>query len=273
MPWDVIFFYLIGTASVLTALGVVAARNPVHSGIFLVLCFLNISGIFVMLGAEFLAVIQIIVYTGAILVLVLFVIMLVDPADLPSFHTSQPLQRYLSLLLGAVLLLEVGAAIITRTATVNRGTATPENIAAVGGNVQALGRVIYSNYLLAFEVTSLVLTVGVIGAVVLALPERLGERVGTRRGTISLSHSRGTDEALPEGPRGETPIKVDRTRRQPQPATTRRIIMTSDPDAHTRVGSAAGSATGNSSTPGGTATGTGGSTQTRTRIRTDQDGQ
>ncbi len=268
MPWDVIFFYLIGAASVLTALGVVAARNPVHSGIFLVLCFLNIAAIFVMLGAEFLAVIQIIVYTGAILVLLLFVIMLVEPGELPSFHTAQPLQRYLSLLLGVVLLLEVAAAILTRTAIVYRGDATPENIAAVGGNVQALGRVIYSNYLLAFEVTSLVLTVGVIGAVVLALPERLGERVGTRRGTISLSHSRGTDTALPEGPRGETPIKVDRTRPEPAPAMTRTIIMTKDPDAHTRVGSASGSSStsGTSSAPG-SVTGTG----TRTRIRSDQD--
>ncbi len=237
MPWDLIFFYLIGAACVLTAIGVVAARNPVHSGIFLVLCFLNIAGIFVMMGAEFLAVIQIIVYTGAILVLVLFVVMLVDQDDLPSFHTAQPLQRYLSFLLGAVLLLEVGAAVITRTAIVNRGTATPENIEAVGGNVQALGRVIYSNYLLAFEVTSLVLTVGVIGAVVLALPERLGERPGTRRGTISLSHSRGTDMALPEGPRGETPIRVDRTRPEPTPTAARTVILTKDPDAHTRVGS------------------------------------
>ncbi|CAA9546378.1 MAG: NADH-ubiquinone oxidoreductase chain J [uncultured Thermomicrobiales bacterium] len=267
MPWDVIFFYLIGTISVLTALGVVAARNPVHSGIFLVLCFLNIAAIFVMLGAEFLAVIQIIVYTGAILVLVLFVIMLVEPEELPSFHTAQPLQRYLSLLLGAVLLLEVAAAIITRTAIVNRGNATPENIAAVGGNVQALGRVIYSNYLLAFEVTSLVLTVGVIGAVVLALPERLGERVGTRRGTISLSHSRGTDAALPEGPRGETPIKVDRTRPEPAPAMERTIIMTKDPDAHTRVGGAAGNSAGSGSSTAGTGT------VTRTRIRADRDRQ
>ncbi|MGI8963585.1 MAG: NADH-quinone oxidoreductase subunit J, partial [Thermomicrobiales bacterium] len=185
MSWDVVFFYLIAAVSVITAFGVVAARNPVHSGIFLILCFVNIAGIFVMMGAECLAVIQIIVYTGAILVLVLFVIMLVDPEDLPSFHTAEPLQRYLSFLLGAVLLLEVGAAIVTRTGVVGGGEATPENIAAVGGNVQALGRVIYSKYLLAFEVTSLVLTVGVIGAVVLALPERLGERIGTRRGTIS----------------------------------------------------------------------------------------
>ena len=236
MSWDVIFFYLIAAVSLITALGVVAARNPVHSGIFLILCFVNIAGIFVMLGAEFLAVIQIIVYTGAILVLVLFVIMLVDPEDLPSFHTAEPLQRYLSFLLGAVLLLEVGAAIITRTSIAGTGQATPENVAAVGGNVQALGRVIYSKYLLAFEVTSLVLTIGVIGAVVLALPERLGERIGTRRGTISLSHTRGTDDALPEGPRGETPIRVNRNRPAPAPAAQRTIILTKDPDAHTTVG-------------------------------------
>lgn len=237
MSWDVIFFYLIAAVSIVTALGVVAARNPVHSAIFLVLCFVNIAGIFVMLGAEFLAVIQIIVYTGAVMVLVLFVVMLVDPEDLPSFHTSAPLQRYVSLLLGVVLLLEVGAAIVTRTGFTGSGEATPENVAAVGGNVQALGRVIYSKYLLAFEVTSLVLTVGVIGAVVLGLPERLGEKVTNRRDTISLSHTKGVDAALSAGPRGETPIVV---KQRPAPVSPQReIILTKDPDAHTKVGSAA----------------------------------
>ena len=129
-----------------------------------------------MLGAEFLAVVQVIVYTGAILVLLLFVLMLVDPDDLPKFYQAAPLQRYLSLLLGAILLLEVAAAIITRTSIGAVGTASPDAIEAVGGNAQAMGHAIYSHFLLAFEVTSLVLTVGVIGAVVLALPERLGER-------------------------------------------------------------------------------------------------
>jgi NADH:ubiquinone oxidoreductase subunit 6 (subunit J) len=115
MPWELIFFYVIGAASVLCALGMVLAKNPVHSGIFLVLTFLNVAGIFVMLGAEFLAVIQIIVYTGAILILMLFVLMLVDPDDLPSFSSAAPLQRNLSVLLGIVLVLELAAAIITRT--------------------------------------------------------------------------------------------------------------------------------------------------------------
>src|SRR5688572_1113690 len=185
MPWDVIFFFLLATICLVTALGVVVAPNPVHSGVFLVLCFINVAGIFVMLGSEFLAVIQIIVYTGAVLVLLLFVLMLVDPANLPALYTARPLQRYVSFLLGAVLLLEVGAAIITRTAVGAIGPDTPEAIATYGGNVQAIGIAVFTDYALAFEITSLVLTVGVIGAVVLGLPERLGERIRESSATIS----------------------------------------------------------------------------------------
>src|ERR687898_3469866 len=143
MPWDVIIFYMISAVCVLCAGGVVVVNNPVHSGIFLVICFLNVAGIFVMLGAEFLAVTQVIVYTGAILVLVLFVLMLVDPDDLPEFHTARPVQRYVGLLLGLVLLLEVGAAILNRTVAGVPGGATEENINLVGGNTQALGRTLY----------------------------------------------------------------------------------------------------------------------------------
>lgn len=236
MPWELIFFYLIGAASVLCALGMVLAKNPVHSGIFLVLSFLNVAGIFVMLGAEFLAVIQIIVYTGAILILMLFVLMLVDPDDLPSFSSAAPLQRNLSVVLGLVLVLELAAAIITRTALGPVGTDTVAAIDSVGGNTQALGLRIYSHYLLAFEVTSLVLTVGVIGAVVLALPERLGEKVQRRRDTISLAHPRGADGLLPEGPKGETPITIDPQREAALQSAGRTLIMTKDPDAYTRVG-------------------------------------
>lgn len=236
MPWDLIFFYLIGAASILCALGMVLAKNPVHSGIFLVLCFLNVAGIFVMLGAEFLAVIQIIVYTGAILILMLFVLMLVDPEDLPSFSSSAPLQRNLSLVLGLVLVLEIAAAIITRTSLGAVGPDTAEAINSVGGNTQALGLRIYSKYLLAFEVTSLVLTAGVIGAVVLALPERLGEKVQRRRDTISLAHARGADGGLLEGPKGETPITVDPQRETKLATTGRTLIMAKDPDTYTRVG-------------------------------------
>jgi NADH-quinone oxidoreductase subunit J len=236
MPWDLIIFYLIAAICTLSAVGVVLASNPVHSGVFLVLCFLNIAAIFVMLGAEFLAVVQVIVYTGAILVLVLFVLMLVDPDDLPEFHTGRPIQRYVAMLLGALLLLELGVVIVNRTVTGTRGEDSPLAIEAVGGNTQALGHTLYTEYLLAFEVVSLVLTVGVIGAIVLALPERIGAAAPVaRQGTISLAHPRGTDLALPAGPAGETPITFDPAAAMRQELNTagRRLILTKDPDAYT----------------------------------------
>ena len=243
LPWDLIVFYLLAAICVLSAGGVVVANNPVHAGVFLVLCFFNIAAVFVMLGAEFLAVVQVIVYTGAILVLVLFVLMLVDPDDLPEFHAARPVQRTVGLLLGAILLLEVGAAILNRTIIGQQGIATAENINAVGGNTEALGRILYTDYLLAFEVASLVLLVGVVGAIVLALPERLGERVGTRRGTISLGHPRGVDLALPEGPHGEANLVAAATgaqevadSREATAGAPREIIMVRDADPYARVG-------------------------------------
>jgi NADH-quinone oxidoreductase subunit J len=237
MSWDVIFFYAIAAVCILSALGMVAVNNPVHSAVFLVICFFNVAAVFVMLGAEFLAATQVIVYTGAILVLVVFVLMLVDPDDLPEFHTARPIQRYVGLLLGAILLLEVGIAILDRTVVGRSGTATPDAVTAVGGNTQALGRTLYSGYLFPFEIVSLVLTVGVIGAIVLALPERLGARIRQRQGTISLGHPRGTDFALPAGPAGETPIEVEeRPRVATAPGAPRELVMAREPDQYTRVG-------------------------------------
>lgn len=235
MPWDVIFFYTLSAICLLTALLVVVSESPVHSGLFLVLCFVNVAGIFVLLGAEFLAVIQIIVYSGAVLVLLLFVLMLVDPDKLPSFYAARPLQRYVSFLIGLVLVLEVGAAIITRPAIAALGPDTTEAINAVGGNVQAVGRLIFSDYVLALEVTSLVLTVGVVGAVVLGLPERLGEKAKESRATISLGHSRGSSEILGPGPRFETPINVP-AGRTTAPQGPRRVVMTKSPEDYTRAG-------------------------------------
>lgn len=228
MPWDVIIFYFIAATSILAAAGMVIARNPVHSAIFLVICFIQVAAVFVMLGAEFLAIIQIIVYTGAILVLLLFVLMLVDPEDLPEFHVGRPVQRAVGVILGLILLLEVAAAVITRTITGRSGNASLDEIGLVGGNTQALGRVIYTENLLAFEVVSLVLTVGVLGAIVLALPDRLGVSGARRKDTISLSHTRGVDMALPAGVQpgitGSDSAKVE-------PAGIgRRLVFASDPD-------------------------------------------
>jgi NADH-quinone oxidoreductase subunit J len=232
MPWDTLIFYILAAVSVLTAIGMVASANPVHSAIFLIICFFNVGGIFVMLGAEFLAAVQVIVYAGALLVLVLFVLMLVDPDDLPEFHGARPIQRNVGVLLGLVLFLEVGAAIITRGVMGAQGNADAATVAIVGGNTQAVGNTLFSQFLLPFEIVSIVLLVGVIGAIVLALPERLVDK--ERRGTISLGHPRGTDYALPSGPRGETPIPV--AKRDLPADAGRELIMVKDPDRYTTVG-------------------------------------
>ena len=233
MAWNVIFFYLLGAISVLAAIGMVVVRNPVHSAIFLVLTLFNTAGIFVMLGAEFLAAAQVIVYAGAVLVLMLFFLMLIDPQKLPERSGGHPVQRIVGPLLGVILFLEVAAAIANRAIIGATGNATPENIAFVGGSTQAFGNLLFTQYLLPFEVVSLVLLIGIVGAIVLALPERLGERLGT----ISLGHPRGTDVALPEGPATAAPL----TRADEQATTaleaTRQIILVRDPDLYTGVGS------------------------------------
>ena len=236
MAWDLVAFMLLAAICIITACGMVASNNPVHAGIFLGLCFIHVAGIFVMLGAEFLAVIQVIVYTGAILVLLLFVLMLVDPDDLPEFHTGRPIQKLVAVLLGAVLLLEIGVAVIGRTVTGQQGSATAENIALTGGNTEAVGRTLYTQYLLPFEVASLVLTVGVIGAIVLAMPDRLGLAVTRRRGTISLGHARGVDLALQPGVRGESPIDNASEELTTGMTGGRGLIMVKDADEYTSVG-------------------------------------
>ena len=229
MAWNLLFFYLLAAISVLAAIGMVVVRNPVHSAIFLVLTLFNTAGIFVMLGAEFVAAAQVIVYAGAVLVLMLFFLMLIDPQKLPERTGGHPVQRIVGPLLGIILFLEVAAAIANRSVIGTSGNATPENIAFVGGSTQAFGNLLFTQYLLPFEVVSLVLLIGVVGAIVLALPERLGERLST----ISLGHPRGTDMALPEGPATAAPIT-----RADQEATaaleaTREIILVRDPDLYT----------------------------------------
>jgi NADH-quinone oxidoreductase subunit J len=236
MPWDFVAFILLAGICVITAGGMVASNNPVHAGIFLGLCFIHVAGIFVMLGAEFLAVIQVIVYTGAILVLLLFVLMLVDPDNLPEFHTARPIQRTVASLLGVVLLLEIGVAILGRTIHGAKGVATQENIQLVGGNTQALGRTLYTQYLLPFEIASLVLTVGVIGAIVLAMPERLGAKISRRKGTISLGHARGVDLALESGVPGESLIANNENELATGMSKRRGIILVKDADEYTSVG-------------------------------------
>ena len=211
MSGAVLIFYLLATVAVLTAAGVVFARSPVHSAFFLVVSFLNVAGLYIMLGAEFLAAVQVIVYTGAILVLFLFVIMLVRPEDVAQLRSAPPLQRTLAWILGLALFFELAAVITTGALTGQRaqysaaqlaqfcnvraaqGQYTLDEVTQLCGNTQVLGRVLYSDFLLPFEAASIVLLVAVVAAVVLGIPERIMGLTTRHTGTISLGHPRGTD--------------------------------------------------------------------------------
>jgi NADH-quinone oxidoreductase subunit J len=208
-----LIFYLLAAVAVVSAAGVVFARSPVHSAFFLVVSFLNVAGIYIMLGAEFLAAVQVIVYTGAILVLFLFVIMLVRPENLAQVYVAPPVQAILAWILGLALFFELTAVIATGVVTGQRsqystaqvaqfcnpgglqqGQYTLEQVTQLCGNTQILGRVLYSDFLLPFEAASLVLLVAVVAAIVLGIPERI-IAIGPLRhtSTISLGHPRGTD--------------------------------------------------------------------------------
>jgi hypothetical protein len=159
----------------------------------------------------------------------LFLLLLVDPQALPERSGGHPVQRIVGPLLGIILFLEVAAAIANRAMVGEAGNATPQNIAFVGGSTQALGNVLFTQYLLPFEIVSLVLLVGVTGAIVLALPARLGERLGT----ISLGHPRGTDMALPEGPAAEAHLTYADEKATEALEATRELILVKDPDLYT----------------------------------------
>lgn len=197
MAAEVLIFNILSGIAIVSAAAMIMMRNPVHSAVALVITFVNVAAIFVMLRAEFLAVVQIIVYTGAILVLFLFVLMLVNPDDLPEFHGGRPMQRVFGFALGAILLAEIAVAILTRSTAASQGAWTEEGMAAAGGNVQALGQVLYSGYVLPIQVTALVLLAATVGALFLGRPDEDEEPSPSRRtvATISLAHPRGSDMA------------------------------------------------------------------------------
>lgn len=132
MTVQVLVFWLLALVAMLGALGVVVARNPIHSAIGLVLSFLNVAAIYLIARAEFLAVVQVIVYAGAVIVLVVFVTMLVHPDDLPEFHGRRPLRIATGLVLGLALLAEVSAAVLARGLRGAPGPWTDETVAIVG---------------------------------------------------------------------------------------------------------------------------------------------
>ena len=164
-------FYLFAITAVAAGLMVVMARNPVHSVLWLILAFLSSAGLFVLAGAEFVAMLLIIVYVGAVAVLFLFVVMMLD-VDFAELKGEMARYMPLGLLIGVVILLQLGIAFgaweTAETAEAMRGAVAPDDMQ----NTAALGMLLYDKYILLFQLAGLILLVAMIGAIVLTLRHR-----------------------------------------------------------------------------------------------------
>nr|WP_298684213.1 NADH-quinone oxidoreductase subunit J [uncultured Dongia sp.] len=197
---ETIAFYVFAAVAVVSALLVVGNRNPVYSVLFLILTFFNVAGLFVLIGAEFLAMMLVIVYVGAVAVLFLFVVMMLD---INFVELRQGFVRYLPI--GAVVGVILAAELIFVVGSTALGTATPAAptpaIAQVT-NTEALGNIMYTQYFYLFQVSGLILLVAMMGAIVLTHRERVGVRrqriadqVDRNRSSVQLTKVKTGDGA------------------------------------------------------------------------------
>lgn len=186
-------FYVFAAVAVAAGVMVISARNPVHSVLFLILAFFSAAGLFVLLGAEFLAMVLVVVYVGAVAVLFLFVVMMLD---INMTEMRQGFLQYLPIggLIGLVLLIELvlifGAWVISPDA----GAVASVPIPPVDqvSNIEAIGAVIYTKYVYLFQAAGLILLVAMVGAIVLTLRQR----EGVRRQSIAAQVSRRHEDSI-----------------------------------------------------------------------------
>ncbi|MFA5123241.1 NADH-quinone oxidoreductase subunit J [Zavarzinia sp.] len=193
MTISALVFYLFACITVGSAVMVISSRNPVHSVLFLILAFFNSAGLFLLLGAEFLSMILVIVYVGAVAVLFLFVVMMLD---VNFTELRQGFLQYLPIggLIGLILLVELLMVVGSWTALPDAGQLIAAKAPDVTqlSNTDALGRVLYTQYLLPFETAGAILLVAMIGAIVLTLRSR----PGVKRQSISAQVSRTMKTAV-----------------------------------------------------------------------------
>jgi NADH-quinone oxidoreductase subunit J len=186
-----LFFYLFAGVCVASAVMVIVSRNPVHSVLYLILAFVNASGLFILMGAEFLGMMLIVVYVGAVAVLFLFVIMMLD-VDFVELREGFMQYLPIGLVIGGIfvfeLLLVVGGWTINPSVTKNITAAIPTNIS----NTEALGLVLYTKYIHYFQLAGMVLLVAMIGAIVLTLRHK----VGVKRQDINVQNARTPELAM-----------------------------------------------------------------------------
>ena len=186
-----LFFYLFAGVCVASAAMVIVSRNPVHSVLYLILAFVNASGLFILMGAEFLGMMLIVVYVGAVAVLFLFVIMMLD-VDFVELREGFMQYLPIGLVIGGIfvfeLLLVVGGWVINPSVTKNITAAIPTNIS----NTEALGLVLYTKYIHYFQLAGMVLLVAMIGAIVLTLRHK----VSVKRQDINVQNARTPELAM-----------------------------------------------------------------------------
>jgi NADH-quinone oxidoreductase subunit J len=181
-------FWMFALVAVASGAMVITARNPVHSVLFLILAFFNAAGLFVLLGAEFLAMILVVVYVGAVAVLFLFVVMMLD---INFVELRQGFQRYLPIggLIGLVLLCELFLVLVAGwSATPAVATAVSAPTPPEVTNTVALGQLLYTRYVYAFQAAGMILLVAMIGAIVLTLRAR--EDVRRQKIAVQIARSR-----------------------------------------------------------------------------------
>ncbi len=165
---ELLFFYIFALTAVVSAILVVSMRNAIHSAFFLIVCLLQVAAIFVLLRSPFLAAVQVFIYVGAVMVLFLFAVLVLDVGK-ETFREHMHSQSVPALVMVAALLVIMGFMIFSGKLTVPSGA---YNEAALAKNTEVIGRAIYTKFVFPFEVVSLLLLIALIGAVVLVMRER-----------------------------------------------------------------------------------------------------
>jgi len=186
-----LFFYLFAIVLIASSLMVVSARNPVHAVLYLILAFFNAAGLFVLLGAEFLAMILVVVYVGAVMVLFLFVVMMLD-VNFAELRAGVLKYLPVGLIVGLILLFELVFVVGAWVTAPQLASDAPMPPVSEVSNTKALGQILYTDYVYLFEAAGLILLVAMIGAIVLTLHHRRD----VKRQNISDQVARSPETAI-----------------------------------------------------------------------------
>jgi NADH-quinone oxidoreductase subunit J len=186
-----LFFYLFAGVCVASAVMVIASRNPVHSVLFLILAFVNASGLFILMGAEFLGMVLIFVYVGAVATMFLFVIMMLD-VDFSELREGFIEYLPVGLVIGGIFLFELLLTVAVWTINPGIAKSITAAIPANVSNTEALGLVLYTKYIYYFQIAGMVLLVAMIGAIVLTLRHK----ASVKRQDINVQNARTPEIAM-----------------------------------------------------------------------------